>query len=73
MQLINRMFHRSDLSRSRAMVAEVAEKRLEARRKLDEAERKAAHALADAKRLDEEDFRMKFERRLEPRTAFLRR
>ena len=71
MQLIIRMFHRSDMSRSRAMVQEVAEKRLEARRNLAEADRNAARALADAKRLDEEDFRTKFEKRLAPRSAFL--
>lgn len=71
MNLIISMFHRSDLSRSRAMVAEVAEKRLEAKRKLDELERNAARALADARHFEEEDFRMKFEKRLEPQSAFL--
>jgi hypothetical protein len=71
MQLIIWMFHRSDLSRSRAMVQEVALEHVKARRKLDETERNAARALEDAKRLDEADFRMKFERRLEPQSAFL--
>ncbi|CAN7639413.1 hypothetical protein [Paraburkholderia terricola] len=71
MQLIIWMFHRSDLSRSRAMVAEVAEKRLEAKRKLDELERNAARALADARRVEENDFRMKFEKRVTPQSAFL--
>ena len=71
MQLIIRMFHRSDLSRSRAMVQELADESIKARRKLDETERNAARALEDAKRLDEADFRMKFERRIEPRSAFL--
>ncbi|MFM0405308.1 hypothetical protein [Paraburkholderia dipogonis] len=71
MQLIIWMFHRSDLSRSRAMVAEIAEKRLEAKRKLDELERNAARALADARHVEEDDFRMKFEKRLTPQSAFL--
>lgn len=71
MNLIIWMFHRSDLSRSRAMVAEVCEKRIEARRKFDKAERDAARALADAQRLEEDDFRMKFEKRVTPRSAFL--
>jgi hypothetical protein len=71
MQLIIRMFHGSDLSRSRAMVQELAEERIKARRNLDETERKAARALEDAKRLDEADFRMKFEKRLTPQSAFL--
>jgi hypothetical protein len=53
------------------MVAEVAEKRFEAKRKLDELERNAARALADARHFEEEDFRMKFEKRLEPQSAFL--
>jgi hypothetical protein len=65
------MFRQSDLSRSRAMVQELAEERIKARRKLDETERKAARALEDAKRLDEADFRMKFEKRLTPQSAFL--
>ena len=39
MQLIIRMFHRSDLSRSRAMVQELADESIKARRKLDETER----------------------------------
>ncbi|MFM0058571.1 hypothetical protein PQR64_23395 [Paraburkholderia phytofirmans] len=71
MQLIIWMFHRSDLSRSRAMVAEIAEKRLEAKRKLDELERNAARALAEARHVEEDDFRMKFEKRLTPQSAFL--
>lgn len=71
MNLIISMFHRSDLSRSRAMVQELAEERIKARRNLDETERKAARALEDAKRLDEADFRMKFEQRLTPQSAFL--
>lgn len=71
MNLIISMFHRSDLSRSRAMVHEMTEERIKARRRLDDAERKAARALEDAKRVEEEDFRMKFEKRLEPQSAFL--
>lgn len=71
MQLIIRMFHRSDLSRSRAMVQELADESIKARRKLAETERNAARALEDAKRLDEADFRMKFEKRLIPQSAFL--
>src|SRR5258708_1811368 len=71
MQLVDRMFHHSDLSRARAMVHDVATKRLEARRKLDELERNAARALADAIRLEAEDFRVKFEKRLEVQSAFL--
>lgn len=71
MQLIIWMFRRSDLSRSRAMVQEIADERIKARRKLDETERKAARALEEAKRLDEADFRMRFEKRIEPQTAFL--
>ncbi|NPT59694.1 hypothetical protein [Paraburkholderia elongata] len=71
MNLIISMFHRSDLSRSRAMVQELAEESIKARRNLDETERKAARALEDAKRLDEADFRMKFEKRLTPQSAFL--
>ena len=71
MNLIISMFHRSDLSRSRALVQDLAEERIKARRTLDETERKAARALEDAKRLDEADFRMKFEKRLTPQSAFL--
>lgn len=71
MNLIISMFHRSDLSRSRALVQELAEERIKARRALDDTERKAARALDDAKRLDEADFRMKFEKRLTPQSAFL--
>lgn len=71
MNLIISMFHRSDLSRSRALVQELAEERIKARRKLDETERQAARALEDAKRLDEADFRIKFEKRLTPQSAFL--
>lgn len=71
MNLIISLFHWSDLSRSRAMVQELSEERIKARRKLDETERKAARALDDAKRLDETAFRMKFEKRLKPQSAFL--
>lgn len=71
MNLIISMFHRSDLSRSRAMVQELADESIKARRNLHETERKVARALEDAKRLDEADFRMKFEKRLTPQSAFL--
>lgn len=71
MNLIISLFHWSDLSRSRAMVQEMADESIKARRKLDETTRKAARALDDAKRLDEADFRMKFEKRLTPQSAFL--
>lgn len=71
MNLIISMFHRSDLSRSRALVQELADESIKARRTLHETERKVARALEDAKRLDEADFRMKFEKRLTPQSAFL--
>ncbi|MDQ7981932.1 hypothetical protein QYH69_32430 [Paraburkholderia sp. SARCC-3016] len=71
MQLIIRMFHRSDLSRSRAMVQDMADDFIKARRKHEEIKRKVERALEDAIRLEGQDLRMKFERRLQPQSAFL--
>jgi hypothetical protein len=65
------MFQRSDQSRARAMVQEVADDLIKARRKYDEVQRKVARALEDAVRLEGEALRRQFEARLTARSAYL--
>jgi hypothetical protein len=71
MNLIIRLFHWSDLSRSRAMVQEMADDLIRDRRKFEETTRKTDRALADAERVEGQALRMKFEKRLKPQSAFL--
>ncbi len=71
MKLIDRIFHITDRSRARDALHDVCKKRFEAKLELAQIEREADRALADAKQLDYAAFRMTFERRLMPESAFL--
>lgn len=74
MKLFHRLFAWNDRRRARAYLQQVCDEAIEARRKLDEAKRKADRALKDAQKLEDEAFRESFFANRDPvRTAFLRR
>lgn len=60
MKLVDRMFHRSDRMRARATLQDICDKRVQARRELARVEREADQALLDARKLEEEAFRVAF-------------
>lgn len=73
MNLFNRICAWNDRRRARDYLQQICEDRIEARRKLDEANRLADRALLDAKKLEEEAFRQSFFAKRDPvRSAFLR-
>ncbi|MFM0044068.1 hypothetical protein [Paraburkholderia sediminicola] len=72
MKLFHRLFAWNDRRRARAYLQQVCEERIEARRKLDDANRKADRALKDAQKLENEAFRESFFSSRDPvRSAFI--
>jgi len=57
MNLFHRLFAWNDRRRARDFLQQVCEDRVEARRKLDELDRKVDQAMRDAQRLNDEHFR----------------
>jgi hypothetical protein len=73
MTLFTRLFAWNDRRRARAYLQQVCDERIEARRKLDEANRKADRALKDAQKLEDEAFRQSFFAKRDPvRSAFIK-
>ena len=74
MSTIQRLFAWNDRRRARAFLQQVCDERLEARLRLDEANRRADRALQDVQRLEAEKFRREFFDKRDPvRSAFVGR
>lgn len=73
MKLFFRFFEWNDRRRARDTLQQICDERLEARRKLEEANRRADRALQDAQKLEAERFRAEFFGKRDPvRSAFVR-
>ena len=71
LKLVDRIFRITDRSRARDTLQEFCDKRVEAKRKLAQIERDADRALAEARKLEEDAFRIEFEKRDRTQPAYL--